>query len=146
MKRCGSSILFQSDTGLKSFVQNIRQNAPKVSSLGVKTVRIPIVFHVVGNTTVQNYVTDTRIANQISQLNLDYSGTNTDITKVPTVFQGYKAGDTGIEFFTQQIIRRTTSISLYAGGDVGPCQETMKYYSLGGSNVVNPDSCLYVWI
>src|SRR5262245_7264744 len=58
--------------------------------------RIPVVVHVVWNTTAQN-VSDDQVNSQIDVLNEDYRMRNADLTQVPTVWQGLTA-DCRIEF------------------------------------------------
>lgn len=118
---------------------------------GIQIVSIPIVWHVVGNATVQNEATDAKIASQLLQLNQDFSGTNTDISNTPSVFiPRTSISDSRISFSTHQIIRTVTSKTLYRAGNIStnfnPCQEDMKFTSAGGSNAVDPTNYLNIWI
>ena len=61
------------------------------------SVEIPVVVNVLYSTAAQN-VSDARIAEQISVLNADYGGTNSDATQIPTEFNAVKAGDTKVRF------------------------------------------------
>ncbi len=65
-------------------------------SNSTEIVYIPVVFHIVYKTSVQN-IPDSRIYEQIERLNQDYSATNTDISAVPNVFEPY-ISDTKIRF------------------------------------------------
>ena len=152
MKRCGTNEIINRDAGLKAFITSLKNKSiVSKASINNSSLSIPIVFHVVGNSTVQNYVTDTRILYQLQQLNIDFSGVNSDITSVPSVFQSQKAGDMQISFYTHQIIRKTTTTARYSAGfdafgGMEPCQESMKYDSLGGSNAIDPENYFNVWI
>ena len=50
-------------------------------------VKIPVVVHVVFNTAVEN-ISDAQVKSQIVALNKDYRATNTDKSKVPSVWKG----------------------------------------------------------
>ena len=64
--------------------------------LRTKVIKIPVVVHVVHNTTEQN-ISDEQIKSQISILNKDFRKSNTDVSSVPSPFQPL-AADTLIEF------------------------------------------------
>ena len=59
-------------------------------------ITIPIVVHVVWNTTAEN-ILDAQIFSQIEVLNNDFRRTNVDVINTPTVWQGI-AADCEIEF------------------------------------------------
>ncbi|MEY3444252.1 MAG: hypothetical protein RLZZ519_2533, partial [Bacteroidota bacterium] len=60
------------------------------------TITIPVVVHVVYRTAGQN-ISDQQVQSQIAVLNEDYSGTNTDVTSVPSAWTSLVA-NTGIQF------------------------------------------------
>ncbi|WP_078062914.1 GEVED domain-containing protein [Solirubrum puertoriconensis] len=60
------------------------------------TVTIPVVVHVLYNTTAQN-ISDAQIQSQIAVLNEDFRKLNADVSKVPAAFAGL-AADAGIQF------------------------------------------------
>ncbi|MCC7050742.1 MAG: T9SS type A sorting domain-containing protein [Bacteroidia bacterium] len=65
------------------------------------TYTIPVVFHIIhnGGAVGSTYnLSAARCSTQIDVLNKDYSGTNTDASNIPSVFQSVKAGDVGIQF------------------------------------------------
>lgn len=74
-----------------------RNSSGANANVATATVTIPVVFHVIYNTTAQN-VSDAMIQSQLAVLNADYGGTNADISLLPSVFSGIKAGNTGIQF------------------------------------------------
>ncbi|HRH58200.1 MAG TPA: M43 family zinc metalloprotease, partial [Chitinophagales bacterium] len=113
------------------------------------TVTIPVVFHVVYNNTDQN-VSDTKLTDQIARLNADYSGTNADVSQIPSAFQGVKAGNTNIQFCLAQqdpsgnattgIIRVPTSVTSFSDDDA------VKSSTTGGSNPWNTSKYLNIWV
>lgn len=106
---------------------------------------IPIVFHVVGNSSVQNLVTDERIADQVKQLNQDFSATNSDIGKVPSPFSPWVGRSAKISFELKQIVRKTTSATGFQANFNNPCSDPIKLSSLGGSNAVETGKNLNIW-
>src|ERR1044072_1060578 len=97
--RCGSMEVLtnnlQKDPSLKAkfeaqklrVKQDILNRKLKLQQARVEatTVYIPIVFHIVLQN--PNVVTDAQIQAQVDRLNLDYSGTNADSTKIPSFFK-----------------------------------------------------------
>lgn len=112
-------------------------------------VTIPVVFHVLYSSSSQN-ISSTRLTEQITVLNQDYSKTNTDISNVPTAFQSL-AADMSIQFCLATIdpqgnattgIERiqTTTTSWSASND------NMKYTSMGGANAWDRNKYLNIWV
>lgn len=112
-------------------------------------ITIPVVVHVVWNTTAEN-ILDARILEQIEILNNDYRRTNVDVVNTPGVWQGISA-DCEIEFClattdpsgnsTNGITRTsTTQPSFGMTGD--PVMST----SSGGANPWNQDDYLNIWV
>src|SRR5262245_50414037 len=105
--RCGTTeymdMLKSQDPGLEQRLNDIERqtqdwiNANPNGRSSSVTLTIPVVVHVVYNTTAQN-ISDDMIKSQIDVLNEDYGGYNSDVVKVPPFFRGRKAGDTGISF------------------------------------------------
>ena len=110
-------------------------------------ITIPVVFHVVYNTTAQN-IADSKLTAQISQLNLDYSKLNTDNASTPTIFQ--PTGNMDIQFClatrdpngnaTTGIERRQTTVTSFSTNDA------MKYYAQGGLDAWPSSSYLNIWV
>ena len=65
------------------------------------TITIPVVVHVVYNTTAEN-ISDAQINSQITVLNADFAATNTDYGSTPSTFQSVRSGNTGIQFCLAQ--------------------------------------------
>lgn len=103
------------------------------------TVEIPVIVNVVYKTTAEN-VSAARIAEQIAVLNADYSGTNSDASKIPTEFQSVSSGDTKVKFRLVNTIRKSTTKTSWATND------DMKKASKGGIDATNPTNYLNIWI
>ena len=167
-KRCGSTEVLarqiKADPGMMQRMQQIeqftndfitQQKSTQRQSVGVNgnattaTVTIPVVFHVVYNTTAQN-VSDAMIQSQLAVLNADYGGTNADISSLPSVFSGIKAGNTGIQFCLAQrtpagaattgIVRKSTTVTSFIDDD------KVKKSSTGGDDAWDATKYLNIWI
>jgi hypothetical protein len=108
-------------------------------------VIIPIVFHVVGNSSVQSLLTENRINAQIKQLNRDFSMTNEDFANVPNPFKPWAATTAKISFELKQIVRKTTSQTSFQVPAFDLCQDPIKLTSLGGSNSIDTENNLNIW-
>jgi hypothetical protein len=102
------------------------------------TVEIPVVVNVLYRTTAEN-VSDARIAEQIAVLNADYAGTNTDVSKIPSEFQGVKAGDVKVRFRLANVVRKSTTKTSWSTNDA------MKKASTGGIDATSPSNYLNIW-
>lgn len=110
-------------------------------------ITIPVVFHVVYNTTAQN-ISDAKIQAQINQLNLDYSRTNADAGNTPSVFSGL-AANTQVQFCLAQrdpsgnatngIVRKSTTVTSFSTND------NVKRSANGGDNAWSSSSYLNIW-
>ena len=111
-------------------------------------VSIPVVFHVVYNTTAQN-VSDAQIQSQLTVLNADFRKLNSDITSVPSVFAAL-AADCEIQFCLAQqdpaglsttgIIRKSTTSTSFSTNDA------VKYAAQGGSTIWDRNKYLNIWV
>jgi PKD repeat protein len=121
--------------------QRIENN---LSTRDVQAIRkVSVVVHVVYNSGVpaQN-VSDNAIATLISTLNADFSRTNSDASATRSIFQSVAASP-DIEFCLDQTIRVATSHACYS---TSTQTNDMKYTNQGGSNAVDPDHFLNIWI
>ena len=110
---------------------------------------IPVVFHVVYNSTAQN-VSDARIFSQLDVLNEDFRRLNSDTNQTRAIFQGV-AGDAEVEFClatvdpqgnpTTGITRTFTNVIEFQGTNDG-----MKYTNTGGTPAWNTNDYLNIWI
>jgi hypothetical protein len=113
-------------------------------------ITIPIVVHVVWNTTAEN-ILDAQIFSQIEVLNNDFRRTNVDVINTPTVWQGI-AADCEIEFClattdpngntTSGITRTETTVSqfsMWGGASVEDASD-------GGVDAWPNDDYLNIWV
>jgi len=111
-------------------------------------VTIPVVVHVVYNTTAEN-ISDAQIQSQITVLNQDFRKLNADAANTPSAFAGL-AGDANIQFClasvdpngnaTNGILRVPTSSTSFGTNN------TVKSSSTGGSNPWNAGKYLNLWV
>lgn len=111
-------------------------------------VTIPVVFHVIWNTTAQN-ISDARILAQLQQLNDDFARLNSDAGQTPSLFASLGA-NTEVQFCLAQrdpsgnattgIVRRQTTVTSFSSNDA------VKYTANGGSNAWPRDSYLNIWV
>lgn len=104
----------------------------------IDTIAIPAVVHVIYNTDDEN-ISDTQIHSQIDVLNKDFSKTNSDISQLPKEFADI-ASSINIRFSLDSIIRISSTRSFWGTND------QMKFSSNGGSDVVNPETHLNIWV
>lgn len=124
---------------IEQLTARFQQNPSAYRLLLNGTIEIPVVVNVVYKTTAQN-ISDAQIATQIAVLNADYAGTNTDNVNVPSVFQGVKAGNTGITFVLDQIRRFKTTKTSFSYTNDG-----VKKASGGGIAPLSPTTKLNMW-
>ncbi len=111
-------------------------------------ITIPVVFHIVYNTSAQN-ISESRILEQLNVLNQDFGRTNADAGNTPSVWQSV-ASNTNIQFCLAQrdpngnptngIIRRQTSVTSFSTNNA------IKYTSQGGSDAWPRDQYLNIWV
>lgn len=110
-------------------------------------ITIPVVFHVVWNTSAQN-ISDAHILDQLDVLNKDFARLNADAVNTPSVFQSLGV-NTSIQFCMAQrdpsgnattgIVRRQTTVTSFSSNN------NIKFYSSGGSDAWSRDSYLNIW-
>lgn len=115
---------------------------------------IPVVFHVIYNTSSQN-ISDALILSQLYELNLDYRKLNPDTSRIRSIFKPL-AADIKIRFKladkdpngnpTNGINRVNTSNSTFATNIYGSYSEDMKSTNNGGQTAWNPARYLNIWI
>ncbi|MCC3156715.1 GEVED domain-containing protein [Hymenobacter sp. 15J16-1T3B] len=133
---------------IESQTQAFLANKGNVAQRTNAVVTIPVVVHVLYNTTAQN-ISDAQIQSQIDVLNQDYSKTNTDYTKTPSAFAGLVA-NVGVQFVlakqtptgaaTTGIERKQTSTTSWGTNDA------MKKASTGGLDAWNSSKYLNLWV
>ena len=120
------------------YIQNLQSQREEAT-----VYRIPVVVHVIYNTTAQN-VSQAQIQSQIDVMNRDFRRTNPDYTLTPSEFAGSVA-DTEIEFYlattdpsgnpTTGITRTQTTQTSFAALTTSTSVEKMKLTSQGGKAV-----------
>lgn len=111
-------------------------------------VTIPVVFHVIYNTTTGN-ISDNQIQSQLDVLNADFRKLNADASLVPSAFASL-ATDCEIQFClakqtptgaaTTGIQRRQTTVTSFSTNDA------MKYFSSGGLDAWDRNKYLNFWV
>ncbi|MEI6853566.1 MAG: T9SS type A sorting domain-containing protein [Bacteroidota bacterium] len=110
------------------------------------TITVPVVVHIVYNTTAQN-LSDARVQEQIAVLNRDYAGQNTgsmgafsSSLKVNTGMQFCLAQRTPAGAATTGIERRQTTVTSFSDNDA------VKYYAQGGLDAWTPSKYINIWV
>ncbi len=129
--------------------QHTKQFISKGGATDRTVVTIPVVVHVVWNTTAEN-ISDARILAQLQVLNDDFRRLNADAGNTPSGFQGV-AADCEVEFCLAQrdpsgnattgIVRRQTTVTSF-----GTSGNPVKFNSSGGSNAWPRDQYLNLWV
>ncbi len=111
-------------------------------------VTIPVVVHVVYNTSAQN-ISDALILAQIAQLNLDFARANTDAGSTPSAFAAL-AANTNIQFCLAQrdpsgnattgIVRKATTVTSFSTNDA------VKNNANGGDAPWDATKYLNLWV
>ncbi|MFM2207649.1 MAG: hypothetical protein RL213_1624 [Bacteroidota bacterium] len=134
---------------LERFTANyVAQQQTKGGNRTSSVVTIPVVYHIVYNTSAQN-ISDAQCIAQLNQLNLDFSKTNSDASLIPSAFASV-AANTNIQFCLAQrsptgasttgIERRQTTVTSFSTNDA------MKYYANGGLDAWPSGSYLNIWV
>lgn len=143
--------LKQLDPKLESRMQDIRNftdNYIANNPSGERAIiTIPVVFHVVYNTSSQN-ISDAQCQYQIDQLNLDFALLNPDAANTPAIFSGLKSA-TNLRFClatrdpngnaTTGVERRSTTTTSFSTND------NIKHTSTGGMDAWSASSYLNIW-
>lgn len=103
-----------------------------------QAISIPVVVHVVYNTSAQN-ISAAQIQSQIDVLNEDFNLANADNSLVPSHFAALKA-NTGIQFTLDRVIRKATNKTSFTTND------GVKKSTQGGSDPVDPTNYLNIWV
>ncbi len=122
---------------LETFTRNFESNSKDGSSNEIRL--IPVYVHVLYKTVDEN-ISDDQIESQISVLNEDFGGTNSDISNVPSEFTSVTADDMQVQFELISIDRK------YVNKTEWGTSNDMKYSSQGGIDAVTPDTHMNMWI
>jgi hypothetical protein len=125
------------------------QSAQERSSSATSLVTIPVVVHVIWNTSDQN-ISDAQVESQIQVLNEDYTATNANLSNVPAQWRS-KIGDMNVHFilatrdpngnWTTGIERKQTSVTSF-----GYLDNRVKYDTSGGLNAWDRTQYLNLWV
>jgi hypothetical protein len=153
---CGTTeyqmMLEQEDPGIiqrrdeiEQFTRDYLMNNPQGDRA---LVTIPVVVHVVYNTTAEN-ISDAQIQSQITVLNQDFRRLNADVANTPSAFSSL-VGDANIEFClattdpngnpTNGVLRVPTTATSFGTNN------TVKSSTSGGSNAWNASRYLNMWV
>jgi hypothetical protein len=131
------------ETFTAQYIQNLQSQREEAT-----VYRIPVVVHVIYNTTAQN-ISQAQIQSQIDVLNEDFRRTNSDYTLTPSEFAGSVA-DSEIEFFlattdpagnpTTGVTRTSTTKTSFTTND------DMKFNSRGGKDAWNTQKYMNMWV
>lgn len=103
-------------------------------------VTIPVVVHVLYNSTSQN-IAQARVTEQVNILNADFAYTNSDKNSyIPVNYTSVVSQGADISFCLVQTKRVPTSVASFSTNDA------MKYSSSGGSDAVDPSKYLNIWV
>lgn len=148
-QRCGT-VEYLAKHPLNKFITQRNQTNPVPARDTVKdeVISIPVVVHVLYNTTDQN-ISDEQILSQIESLNKDYRRLNADAVNTPAPFKKF-AADVRIRFClakvdpnghaTSGIIRKYTKEKDFLTDDA------MKYSSKGGDDAWDASKYLNLWV
>jgi hypothetical protein len=101
-------------------------------------IQIPVVFHVIYRQASENLPLSV-LQDQIAALNEDFNLQNPNRGAMPAEFAGVEA-NVGIDFVIEDVIRVSSRKRSWRPDD------SMKFTSSGGSDVVNPQEFLNIWI
>jgi len=156
---CGSEKYLEEqqslDPLLKTRMDVIRSEAMQVmthkgstNTTAASTITIPVVVHVVYNTSTQN-IPDAQIQSQIDVLNEDYSRLNADSNNTPSAFKPF-AAKANIQFVlakrdpngnaTNGITRTATNLTSFSTNNY------VKFDNYGGKNAWNTTQYLNIWV
>jgi hypothetical protein len=148
-KKRHSNIKYQIDEQLESHTKKFMENNEYED---IEEIEIPMIFHVIYNNgnnyqyrdinpfTINQQLIKTYV---VDQLNEDYNLENEDRFETPEVWQDLMA-DFKINFFINKVIFINGDFEL--DGDDDSKLNTMKFDEYGGSNVIDPELNLNVWI
>ncbi len=113
-----------------------------------EVITIPVVVHILYNTTAQN-ISDAQILSQLQSLNNDYRKLNADAANIPAAFANF-AGDARIVFCIAKIDAsgKTTSgiIRKYTPEQSWTADDGMKFSAQGGDNAWDSKRYLNIWV
>ncbi|ETN94163.1 zinc metalloprotease [Zhouia amylolytica] len=110
--------------------------AQRIAADGV--LEIPVIFHVIYRTQSEN-IPLSQLEDQIDALNEDFNLNNPGRNTIPAEFAAVES-NVGIRFVLEDVIRVQSNKRQWRPDD------SMKFTSSGGSDVVNPQQNLNIWV
>jgi len=132
------------DPSLRIRMEQIEIFTKKVITLGELSrlvngvIEIPVVVNVLYNTATEN-ISDEQIQSQIDVLNADFNNTNSDISKVPSIYAS-SVGKVGTRFVLLKVVRKFTDKASWGAKDA------MKKGNKGGIDPTDPAHNLNMWV
>lgn len=126
----------------------------KGASKSQATLVVPVVFHIVWNTTAQN-IHDSMIFQQLAIMNNDFQRKNADTVNTPAAFQAASGGMDIVFCLAQRtpsgqatngIVRVQTSNTSFASPTSYSVPDPVKRTSMNGSDSWDPSKYLNIWI
>lgn len=99
---------------------------------------IPVIFHVIYSSNSEN-IPDSQLDEQITALDQDFNASNPQNSEIPGVFSSLEA-NLGVNFERAGVVRVQSNKRSWRPDD------SMKFTSSGGSNVIDPEHYLNIWI
>lgn len=151
---CGTmehhAMMIAQDPSFQNNLENIEEHTRQfIQNNGARiVVNIPVVFHVVYNTTAQN-ISDALLNAQIAQLNQDFRKLNSDNSLTPSLFAGVSA-DMEINFCLAQQTATgaaTTGINRISTTKASfTTNDGVKSTTTGGANAWDATKYLNIWV
>ncbi|MGI8892176.1 MAG: fibronectin type III domain-containing protein, partial [Bacteroidia bacterium] len=130
---------------IENHIQFYEQSGGSMRSMAIT---IPVVVHIIYNTASQN-ISDAQIQSQIDVLNEDFRKLNSDVSMVPSIWQGITA-DAQIEFCLAKrdpMGNATTGITrTYTSQTSFSTNNAMKYTSSGGKDGWDRNQYMNIWV
>jgi len=131
--------LRQRRAAIEEHTQKVLANRSAYRLLADGTIEIPVVVHVLYRTADEN-ISAEQVQSQIDVLNEDFTNTNPDSVKANASRFGDLNTNVGIRFVLKEVRRK------YANKRSWSTNDDMKFDSKGGSNVVDPQNNLNMWV
>jgi hypothetical protein len=122
---------------IEAFTNRMIQSGKLNKATG--TIEIPVVVHVLYNTTTQN-INNQQVASQITVLNQDYSATNGDKGQTPSLFSSVTSTGFGVHFTIDTVRHIKTKTRSFSTNDA------VKNSNRGGDNAIDPQHKLNIWV
>jgi hypothetical protein len=124
---------------IEEFTQKAIKNKSFKRLAADGSIEIPVVFHVIYRTNSENLPTS-QLQAQLDAMNEDFNLNNPGRNTIPAEFQPVES-NVNISFVLQDVIRVQNSKKRRWRPD-----DSMKSTASGGSNVVNPQEFLNIWV